>query len=160
QSYTPFLINQNVQHYKVVFDNSLAMGGGRIVGRFGWQQNIRQESNDVSIADTYNIHYFLNSYSYDVRYITPDFDHFNLALGVNGMYQNSENRGTLLLIPEYNSFDVGPFAILTKSLGDLTLSAGIRYDARKFEGHDDYIDSLGNEVDPSDPAAIHQFASY
>jgi iron complex outermembrane receptor protein len=160
QSYTPFLINQNVRHTKLVFDNSLAVGDGRVTARVGWQLNRRQESNDVTIPDVANIFYYLNSYTYDVRYITPEFNDYSLSVGANGMVQKSENMGTLLLIPEYNLFDIGPFAILTKSLGDVSLSAGIRYDARTFDGHDNYVDSLGNQANSYDPGAIHQFKAY
>ncbi|MFI5134772.1 MAG: TonB-dependent receptor [Chitinophagales bacterium] len=160
KSYTPFLINQNVRHYKLVWDNSVAVGSGRITGLFAWQQNRRQENNDITIPNTSNIYYFLNTLNYDVRYLFPEVNNFNLSIGVNGMYQNSKNKGTLLLIPEYNLFDLGGFAIASKQFGHLNLSAGVRYDVRPFTGHDNYIDSSGNELSPDDPAAIHRFTGY
>ena len=36
----------------------------------------------------------------------------------------------------------------------------MRYDTRTFKGHDDYVDSNGNQLASSDPAAIHQFSAY
>ncbi len=81
KSYTPFLINQNVRHYKLVWDNSLSVGSGRITGLFSWQQNRRQEFNDITIPNTSNIYYFLNSLTYDVRYVAPDLNGFNFSIG-------------------------------------------------------------------------------
>lgn len=159
-SYTPYVINQIVKHNKIVWDNSLALGNSRMIGRFAWQQNNRREFNDITIADTSNIWYFLNTYSYDLRFVSPDKNKFNYTIGANGMSQNSENKGTLLLIPEYKSFDLGLFAIANKSFNKIDLSAGVRYDSRMFEGMDEYIDSSGNHLTDSDPDAIHRFTAY
>ncbi len=160
RSYTPFVINQLVKHNKLVWDNSMSLGGGRIIARFAYQNNSRQENNDITIANTSNIWYLLNTYNYDLRYVTPTMNDFNLSVGVNGMSQNSKNKGTLLLIPEYDLFDLGAFAIANKKLGKLNLSAGIRYDTRTFKGHDNYIDSNGNQLSAGDPDAIHRFTAY
>lgn len=160
KSYTPFLINQDVKHYKLTWDNSLAVGNGRVTGRFAWQQNRRQENNDIANPDNSNIYYVLNTLNYDLRYVSPMMNRFNFSAGVNGMYQDSKNKGTLLLIPEYNLFDFGAFAIASKRINALTLSAGVRYDMRQFKGHDDYVDMDGNHVSPTDPNAIHQFVEY
>jgi iron complex outermembrane receptor protein len=160
RSYTPFVINQLVKHNKLVWDNSISVGGGRIIARAAWQQNSRQENNDITIPNTSNIWYLLNTYNYDLRYVSPDWNGFNFSAGVNGMYQNSKNKGTLLLIPEYDLFDIGGFAIANKKLGRFDLSGGVRYDVRTFKGHDNYIDSTGKELPSSDPTAIHRFTSY
>ncbi len=160
KSYTPFLINQNVRHSKLVWDNSIAIGKSRIRALFAWQQNLRQENNDITMPNTSNIYYALNTVNYDLRYIAPLTNSFNFSVGVNGMNQNSQNKGTLLLIPEYNLFDLGAFAIANKKAGKFDISAGIRYDTRQFKGHDDYVDSLGNQLSASDPNAIHQFSAY
>jgi len=159
-SYNPFLIHQLVKHDKLVWDNSLAVGEGRITARFAWQENSRQENNDITIPDISNIWYLLNTYSYDLRYISPVKNGFDWSVGANGMYQNSQNKGTLLLIPEYDLFDIGGFAIANKQIGKLNISGGLRYDVRTFKGHDDYIDSSGNEQHASDPTAIHRFTAY
>ncbi len=160
KSYTPFVIHQLVKHDKLVWDNSLAIGEGRLIGRFAMQTNSRQENNDITMANTSNIWYDLSTYNYDLRYVSPTWKGFDFSVGANGMYQNSKNKGTLLLIPEYDLFDLGAFAIANKQMGKLYLSAGLRYDTRKFKGHDDYIDSSGNQLEASDPAAIHRFAAY
>ncbi len=160
RSYTPFVINQLVKHNKLVWDNSVAVGGGNIIGRFAMQSNSRQENNDITMANTPVFSYLLNTYSYDLRYVSPDMHGINFTAGVNGMYQNSQNRGVLLVIPEYHLFDIGAFAIVNKKIGHLDLSAGIRYDSRMFRGHDNYIDSNGNQLSSSDAGALHRFNAY
>jgi iron complex outermembrane receptor protein len=160
RSYTPFLINQLVRHKKLVWDNSFEAGKGRILARFAWQQNSRQENNDITIPNTSNIWYFLNTYNYDLRYVSPTRNDFDYSIGLNGMSQNSQNKGTLLLIPEYNLFDLGAFAIVNKKIGKWNISGGLRYDTRSFNGKDDYVDSNGNQLSASDPDAIHQFTAY
>ncbi len=160
RSYTPFVINQLVKHNKLVWDNSVSVGGGNIIARMGWQNNSRQENNDITMANTSNIWYKLNTFTYDLRYVSPAMGGFNFSTGVNGMQQNSKNKGTLLLIPEYDLFDFGAFAIANQKIGKLNLSAGIRYDNRSFHGHDNYIDEDGNQLSASDPGAIHRFTAY
>ncbi|HVM89008.1 MAG TPA: TonB-dependent receptor [Puia sp.] len=160
KSYTPLVINQTIHHQKIVWDNSIAIGKGRLTGTFAWQQNKRQENNDPTIPNTSNIYYYLNSFNYDLKYIYSDKHDFNFTMGLNGIYQNSKNKGTLLLIPEYDLFNIGIFAIAAKKIGDLSLSGGIRYDTRKFKGHDDYIDADGNQLPATDPNAIHRFLAY
>ena len=159
-SYTPYEINQVVQHYKLVWDNSIAVGRGNIIGRFAWQQNRRQEHNDPAIPDVANIHYLLNTINYDLRYNSPTWYGFDFTVGANGMYQFSQNRGTLLLIPEYNLFDIGAFAIANFTYKKLNISGGVRYDQRLFKAKDDYVDGGGNQVSPTDSTAIHQFTAY
>ena len=160
RSYTPFVINQLVKHQKLVWDNSIRVGEGRITGTFAWQNNSRQENNDITIANTSNIWYLMNTYNYDLRYISPTWNGFSFTVGANGMYQSSQNKGTLLLIPEYDLFDIGGFGIANYRVGRFDFSAGVRYDSRTFTGHDNYIDSNGNELSASDPNAIHRFTGY
>ena len=159
-SYKPYLINQNVRHYKLVWDNSIAVGQGRMIARFAWQQNRRQEYNDITIPNTANIYYLLNTINYDLRYVTPEKNGGALTVGVNGMHQKSTNLGTLLLIPEYTLFDIGGFAIANKKIGKLNMSAGFRYDIRQFKGHDSYVDSSGYMLPPTNPEANHRFTAY
>jgi iron complex outermembrane recepter protein len=160
KSYSPLVINQLVRHEKLVWDNSINVGDGRITATFAWQQNRRQENNDPTIPNTSNIDYLLNTINYDVRYISGTKNKFTYSAGANGLYQDSKNKGTLLLIPEYNLFSIGGFFIANKDFGKFILNGGLRYDARTFKGHDNYIDSNGNELSPNDPDAIHRFTAY
>jgi iron complex outermembrane receptor protein len=84
-SYTPFVINQRIRHTKVVWDNSLAVGDGRIKATFSYQKNQRQETNDPTIPNTPDIYYSSNGLTYDMRYISPQIGNFNFSAGTNGV---------------------------------------------------------------------------
>ncbi len=159
-SYTPTVINQIIKHYKTVWDNCIAVGNSKIIARFSWQQNHRNEYNDPTTPDIAPIAYLLNSGTYDFRYVSPDWKGFNFSGGVNGLYQDSKNKGTLLLIPEYYLFDIGGFFIANKHWDKLNISAGIRMDRRTFKGLDSYIDSAENPVSANTPGALHRFVGY
>jgi iron complex outermembrane receptor protein len=160
-SYTPFVINQRIRHTKVVWDNSVAVGDGRIKGTFSWQKNQRQETNDPTIPNTPDIYYSSNAATYDVRYISPQLGGFNFSTGANGEYQSSQSLGTLLLIPNYNFFEIGAFAIANEKIGDLNLSGGIRYDERTFNGIDHWVDSTTQApVAPNAVNGFHEFPGF
>ncbi len=156
------VIHQHIRHYKAVLDNSFAMGSGRLNLRLGFQQNQRQEANDLTQGDTYNNYFFLRTLNYDLRYIFPEKNHFEMSVGVNGMKQNSQNLGTAFVIPEYSLFDIGGFAIAKKTFNKLAISGGLRYEARMLQGKDLWVDSTGKRLSngTDNPNAIHDFTAY
>src|SRR5258706_1356868 len=160
-TYQPFTINQRIQHTKLVWDNSLAVGKGRVAGIFSWQRNQRQESNDPTIPNTANIYYYSNAATYDIKYLSPQFNGYKITAGVNGTYQNSQSLGTLLLIPNYDFFQIGGFAIVDKQLDKLNLSGGLRYTTRMFNSHDHWVDSTTQEPSvPNTTNSFHEFKGF
>ena len=153
------VIHQHIRHYKAVSDNSFAMGSGRLNLLLGLQQNFRQEANDLTQGDIYNNYFFLNTINYDVRYIFPEKNHFEMSVGVNGMKQNSENKGTAFVIPEYSIFDIGGFAIAKKTFNKLSVSGGLRYDTRLLKGKDLFVDSTGKRLPGPGPECNSRFHS-
>lgn len=160
KSYTPLVINQRIRHTKVVWDNSIAAGKGRFTGVFSYQKNQRQENNDPTIPNTSDIFYSSNAATYDLRYVSPIMGGFSISGGVNGLYQVSQSLGTLMLIPDYNLFQIGVFAIATENIGKFTFSGGVRYDTRMFNGIDHWVDSLQAPVPAFTPGAIHEFEGF
>ncbi|MHB1688673.1 MAG: TonB-dependent receptor [Ignavibacteriaceae bacterium] len=154
------IIHQHVRHYKAVLDNSIAIGDGRLGARLGFQQNNRQEANDVTIGNVYNIYYFLNTFNYDVRYTLPEKNQLEFSFGANGMQQASQNKGLLFLVPEYQLFDVGVFAIGKKTFDKLSIAGGLRFDNRSLHGDDLYLDSSGVRLNGPAPDAVHRFTAY
>ncbi len=160
-SYTPLVISQKIQHTKIVWDNNIAAGDGSIKGIFSWQKNQRQENNDPTIPDVSDIYYRSNAATYDMRYVSSQKGTFNYSAGVNGVYQNSKSLGTLLLIPNYNFFEIGAFAIANKKIGKLNLSGGLRYDTRTFNGEDHWVDSTTQApANPGAENAFHEFQGF
>ena len=160
-SYTPFVINQRIGHTKLVWDNSFAVGSGRIKAIFSWQKNQRQEFNDPTIPNTADIYYSSNAETYDVQYISPQIGGFSISGGVNGLHQSSKSLGTLLLIPDYEFFQIGGFAVASQKIGKLNLTGGLRYDTRHFTGKDHWVDSTTQEpVDEGAANAFHEFQGF
>jgi iron complex outermembrane receptor protein len=130
-SYSKSLPFQQVKHYKLVWDNSLNFSSGYLKAIIGYQQNRRQEFEES--ADDYELYFKLHTLTYDLRYITNEFNGWKLSTGIGGMYQKSGNEGEEYLIPDYRLFDFGLYATATKTIGEhWTLNGGVRYDHRRL----------------------------
>jgi len=163
RSYTPFVINQRIRHTKIVWDNSIAVGEGHIIGTFSYQRNQRQETNDPTQPNTPDIYYLSNAATYDLRYVSKQYGGFNFSAGANGAYQESQSLGTVMLIPNYNFFQVGAFAIGNYQVGKLSLSGGLRFDNRIFNGDSHWIDTTNvaqAPVPPNTPGSFEEFNQF
>ena len=126
---------QQVKHYKLVWDNSLNLSSGYLKAIIGYQQNRRQEFEESE--DDYELYFKLHTLTYDLRYITNEWNGWKLSTGIGGMYQKSGNEGEEYLIPDYRLFDFGVYATATKAFGERwTLSGGLRYDHRRLHGYE------------------------
>ena len=131
KTYSKTLPFQQVKHYKAVWDNSLNLSKGFLKTIVGYQQNRRQEFEES--ADDYEVFFKLHTVTYDVRYLTHEFDGWKLAVGVNGMWQKSQNLGEEALIPEYRLFDFGGYGTVSKEWERWTVNGGVRYDTRHLK---------------------------
>ena len=154
------IVHQHVTHNKAVWDNNIALGGGRLKLTLGLQNNYRREANDITKGNIYNINFFLNTLNYNLQYVLPERNKLEASFGVNGMRQSSENRGIVFLVPEYKVFDFGAFAIAKKTFEKLSLSGGIRYQVRNLQGATLYLDSAGNKLGGNQAGAVQRFTSY
>ena len=127
-SYKKSLPFQQVKHYKLVWDNSLNLPSGYLKAIVGYQQNRRQEYEES--MDEYEAYFKLHTLTYDLRYLTQEWDGWKLSAGIGGMYQQSLNKGEEYLIPEYRLLDVGIYTTVSKSLERWTLNGGLRLDHR------------------------------
>jgi iron complex outermembrane recepter protein len=146
RSYSMTPLHQHVQHYRVYSTNNFTIFGSRLAINFGYQRSVRREFShpEVPYQDVAGLYLQLNTYAYDIKYYLQEFNGWNLAFGANGMYQNNNvNNGTEFVIPSYHQFDVGPFAMIKKTINRLDLSGGIRFDSRSFTN-----DELYTKPDP------------
>ena len=133
KTYGKSLPFQQVKHYKLVWDNLLSLSSGYLKAIIGYQQNRRQEFEES--ADEYELFFKLHTLTYDLRYLTHEWDGWKFSTGIGGMYQKSGNEGEEYLIPDYRLFDFGIYATTTKAIGDSwTLNGGVRYDHRRLHG--------------------------
>lgn len=159
-SYKYLMPFQQVNHYKAVWNNNILMGEGSLKATVGYQQNRRQEFADVLMPNDYQLYFQLHTVNYDVHYMLPEKNGYELSFGTNGMYQHSLNKGMEYLVPEYRLFDAGVFALAKKSWGKLNVSGGLRYDKR-FETGDALYLNPNNEITTStDPISTERFAAF
>lgn len=161
RSYRQFVPYQQVYHYKAVSNSNIILGDGSLRTILGYQQNRRQEFENVLNRDEYALYFQLHTFNYDVRYTFPEISGYKFVTGINGMYQSSLNKGHEKLLPEYKLFDMGVFVIASKSFGKLDISGGLRFDHRhqnvkEFEphvhdhgdgGHDDHEEGDDHDHD-------------
>lgn len=127
---TPF---QRVMHTKVVSDNAWYLGKGTLKTIVGYQQNYRREFEED--MDEAELSMRLHTVNYDVRYQLPLSHDWNLATGINGMWQQNCNEAEEMLIPDYRLFDFGYFVTAEKEIGRWHLSGGARVDNRHLQTH-------------------------
>ncbi|HVV04634.1 MAG TPA: TonB-dependent receptor [Puia sp.] len=134
-SYRIEKLHQHVQHYRIYSGNSFTLGEyGRLQVNLGFQRSIRREFSHPVAYTTPGLYLQLNSYTYDIKYFVPEFDDWNLTVGLNGMYQsNNTTDGTEFVIPSYHQFDVGPFVLAKRTFDKLDVSGGVRFDTRRFD---------------------------
>ena len=132
RSYNITSLHQHVQHYRIYSANNFIIGKGSLGINLAYQKSVRQEFSHPEIAIP-GLDLVLNTYSYDAKYYFREKNHWSVTAGVNGMYQNnSVTKGTEFVIPSYKQFDIGPFIFIKKSIKNLELAGGLRYDVRQF----------------------------
>lgn len=159
-SYKHQMPYQQVKHYKAILNNNFVMGDGFLKVTLGWQQNNRQEFEDILEPDQYGLYFKQNTVNYDVHYLLPETGKWSFSLGTNGMYQHSQNLGTEFLIPEFQLFDFGMFAMVKRSWDKFDFSGGLRFDNRSQSVKSLYLDENENVTTASDPTAEEKFGAF
>ncbi len=145
KSYGKPMPYQQIHHYKAVLDNSWFLGDGNLKLLLGYQQNRRQEFEEEDRPDECGLDFLLHTVNYDLHYLSPETNGWKFSTGINGMWQKSENKGTEFLIPAYRLFDYGVFANVSKEIGRLNVSGGIRYDHRYLNSQELTEEEEGQE---------------
>ncbi len=127
-----FTPKQNVQHYKIMSDNSFVVGASRLKLNVGYQENLRKEfGNPEDEAET-ELLFDLKTINYNLQWRLPEINNLETTLGVSGMQQRNINKGEESIIPDYSFFDIGGFAFAQKTIGQLVFSGGLRFDNRSI----------------------------
>ena len=147
-SYAITTLHQHVQLFHAYSTNNFALGTGRLTVNLGFERSVRREYSHPQQPDVPGLYLQLNSYVYDVKYYFPSFNGWDITTGLNGMYQqNTATNGTEFIIPSFNQFDIGPFAMLKKTFGKLDIAGGLRFDSRSFTNQEMYTVSNGIDYD-------------
>jgi iron complex outermembrane receptor protein len=89
-NYAEALPFQQVKHYKVVWDNSLNLSSGSLKAIIGYQQNRRQEYEES--ADEYALYFKLHTLTYDLRYLTNEWNGWKFSTGIGACIRNQATR--------------------------------------------------------------------
>jgi iron complex outermembrane receptor protein len=147
-SYAITPLHQHVQLYHVYSTNNFVLGSGRLSVNLGFERSVRREYSHPQEPDVPGLDLQLNSYVYDLKYYFPSFSGWEITTGINGMYQqNTSTNGTEFIIPSFNQFDIGPFAMVKKTINKLDISGGVRFDTRAFTNQQMYTVSKGIDYD-------------
>lgn len=139
KSYQITVLHQHIQHYRIYTNNNFIIGNGRLAVNLGYQRSVRREFSHPQAPTIAGLFLQLNTFSYDLKYYFPEFSGWNITAGVNGMYQdNNVTKGTEFVIPSYHQLDIGPFALIKKTIDKLDISGGIRFDNRSFKNNELY----------------------
>lgn len=152
KSYGKALPFQQVRHYKLVWDNALNLGAGYLKAIVGYQQNRRKEFEES--MDDYELFFKLHTLTYDLRFLSNEWQGWKFSVGVGGMYQHSGNHGEESLIPDYRLFDFGAYATASKQLANRwTLNGGLRYDHRRMR----WLPMVGGEEPSTSSGGLRHF---
>lgn len=161
KSYTMNMPQQKINHQKIVWDNNLYLhNGGRFGITLGYQYNQRREYEDVLAPDEPGLRLQLKTFNYSVKYFLPEMAGWQTTVGVNGMQQTNRISGDEFLIPNYDLFDFGAFAITRKTFNKLTLSGGFRFDTRSLKGKALYLDEEGAPTGQPKDGGLTKFAAF
>ncbi|MER3498886.1 MAG: TonB-dependent receptor [Chitinophagaceae bacterium] len=132
KSTLPFIPRQQIQHVKLVSDNSIKLSKGRLTAVGGYQSNQRKEFGNILNPSEKELHFDLETINYNFQYHFEEKNSWRSTLGINGMSQWNKNKGVNSLIPDYNLFDAGIFIFSQKRSNHTTLSGGVRFDERNL----------------------------
>lgn len=160
-SYNLLVPRQRIIHRKLTWNSLLYLPDNARLGlTLGYQQNTRKEFEDVLSPDAPGLHFLLNTFSYDLKYFFSQARGWNLTIGINGMLQDNRNKGLEFLVPDYAISDVGVYAIARKDIGKWSLSGGLRYDTRRLDVKQLYLDSTGVRVSELQNGGVQKFGGY
>lgn len=126
-------VHQHVQYYRAYGAGSFNLGKARLTAKLGFARSIRREFGYPQHPGVPGLYLILDTWPFDVKYHFDGKDGWEGTAGLNGMLQqNNASLGTELLIPDYRYLDAGPFVHVKRTLGQVDLSGGLRYDVRNF----------------------------
>jgi iron complex outermembrane receptor protein len=132
--YTPY---QHIQHFKITTDNNIRLPKGRMNVMLGYQDNKRSEFGDATDPATPGLFFDLKTINYNIQYHSPTSKtSWATSVGLNGMFQQNQNKALEVLIPAYHQFDIGGFVYTKKTFSNYTVSGGLRGDLRKLDAEE------------------------
>ena len=127
-----FLPFQDIRHYKVAFNSHVLFNTGRLRSTIAFQDNQRRELEDNRTDPA--LFFDLKTYSSDFKYFFNEKSGWEPVIGLSGSLQSNINKAEELLIPDYDSREIGLFAYAKKSWEATTFNLGARFDFKNIDG--------------------------
>lgn len=125
---TPY---QRIEHDKTRVRAEIPLEKLTLETSASWQRNARREFEAAADAEP-KLRLVLDTYTADIRLKHEGIGPTSGAVGVSGLGQKNDTQATEKLIPGYTMHDLGAFVFEELALGDVTVSGGGRYDARRL----------------------------
>jgi len=136
-------LGQNLENDIVQLKGNINLGNNFILNpKFTYSENLRQSSpggaNAVPRSELpddgfAHLDILLKSYSAKTELEHPAVGPFSGTIGLEYMNQDQETRGVEPLVPSATVTNFGIFAFEKAEFGDLTISTGLRFDARTHD---------------------------
>ena len=127
-----FLPFQDIRHYKVAFNSHVLFNSGRLRSTIAFQDNQRRELEDNRTDPA--LFFDLKTYSSDFKYFFNEKSGWEPVIGLSGSLQSNINKAEELLIPDYDSREIGLFGYAKKSWEATTFNLGGRFDFKNIVG--------------------------
>ena len=151
--YKPLLPYQDLTTKMVSLNTIFFLPNSKITSTFGYTLNTRKEfeehhhdedsNHEEEEEEEESIHpslfLNLNTLSYDVKYSLPKFESLETVIGIQGLYQENENFGEEILIPNAETKDFGAFVTGLYHWKNNTIQAGLRFDTRNLTSEEHLI---------------------
>lgn len=124
---------QDVTQHVFALENNFKIKEANLLLTLGYSINDRQEFNEV--RNNPDLHLYLDVYNYNIK--VSDLiktSKIDLTLGAQGLFQDSENRGSVFLIPDGTSAENGIFGLFNYEATDqLRFQSGLRFDSKNVK---------------------------
>jgi iron complex outermembrane receptor protein len=122
---------QEIDNHIVSLENRIFLNNSSLDLKAGYLFNDRKEFE--ALDEGPELQMKLSTVNYDLKYNLPEWGRFETILGVQGLFQENENFGEEILIPDAKTTDFGVFGTSHLHFDRIDLQAGLRYDLRKIE---------------------------
>ena len=124
---------QDVSQHTFALENNFKIKESDISLTLGYAINDRQEFNEV--ATNPDLYLYLKVLSYNLKISNLiQSSKIDVTVGAQGLYQDSENRGTVFLIPDGSSLENGVFGLFNyKANEGLRFQSGLRFDSKRVQ---------------------------